>query len=127
MNKCDKGGLAIKRFDIEHIGLIVEKPLEMAKWYHDVMGFNIKFKAKDDEKSVAFVTDPVDRVMLELAQIPDVKALTTRTDHHLQLHIAAKSNDIDEDIEYLVDKGATLIEKCPLSRPGDYMVVLYDP
>nr|WP_280921236.1 VOC family protein [Methanolobus bombayensis] len=119
--------MAIKRFDIEHIGLIVEKPLEMAKWYHDVMGFNIKFKAKDDEKSVAFVTDPVDRVMLELAQIPDVKALTTRTDHHLQLHIAAKSNDIDEDIEYLVDKGATLIEKCPLSRPGDYMVVLYDP
>lgn len=34
----------MKRFDIEHIGISVEKPLEMAKWYHDVLGFNIKFK-----------------------------------------------------------------------------------
>ncbi|WP_321430792.1 VOC family protein [uncultured Methanolobus sp.] len=119
--------MTIKRFDIEHIGLIVENPLEMAKWYHDVLGFNIKFKAKDDEKSVAFVTDSSDKVMLELARVPNVKALTTRTDHHLQLHIAVKSDDMDQDIEYLVDNGAILIEKCPLSRPGDFLVVLYDP
>jgi len=40
-----------------------------------VLGFNIKFKGKDDKKSVAFVTDSGDRVMLELAQIPEVSAL----------------------------------------------------
>ena len=47
--------------------------------------------------------------------------------HHLQLHIALKSDDPDKDAEFLVSKGATFIEKCPIKMPGDNLVVLSDP
>jgi catechol-2,3-dioxygenase len=58
----------MKKFDIEHIGICVESPIEMANWYRDTLGFNIKFCAEDDEKGAAFFTDGSDRVMLELGK-----------------------------------------------------------
>lgn len=61
----------MKRFEIEHIGIAVEKPIEMAKWYQEVLGFNIKFSAEDEEKGVAFLTDGSDKVMLELGKVPN--------------------------------------------------------
>lgn len=117
----------MKRFEIEHIGIAVEKPIEMAKWYQEVLGFNIKFSAEDEEKGVAFLTDSSDKVMLELGKVPNVLPLTSRINHHLQLHIALKSVDPDREAEYLVSKGATFIEKCPIKRPGENLIVLSDP
>jgi catechol-2,3-dioxygenase len=117
----------MKKFEIEHIGISVEKPIEMAKWYQETLGFNIKFSAEDEEKGVAFLTDSSDKVMLELGKIPDVSPLVDRLNHHLQLHIALTSVDPDKDAEYLVSKGATFIEKCPIKRPGENLIVLSDP
>jgi predicted enzyme related to lactoylglutathione lyase len=117
----------MKKYEIEHIGICVEKPIEMAKWYHEVLGFNIQFSAEDEEKAVAFLTDGSDRVMLELGKVPNVLPLTKGMSHHLQLHIALKSDDPDKEAEILVSKGATFIEKCPIKRPGENLVVLSDP
>ena len=117
----------MKNYEIEHIGIAVEKPIEMANWYHDTLGFNIKFSAEDEEKGVAFLTDCTDKVMLELGKIPNVSPLANRLNHHLQLHIALTSVDPDKDAEYLVSKGATFIEKCPIRRPGENLMVLSDP
>lgn len=58
----------MRKFEIEHIGICVEKPIEMANWYHEMLGFNIKFSAQDEEKGVAFLTDSSDKVMLELGR-----------------------------------------------------------
>jgi uncharacterized glyoxalase superfamily protein PhnB len=99
----------------------------MAKWYQETLGFNIKFSAQDEEKGVAFLTDCTDKVMLELGKIPNVLPLADRINHHLQLHIALKSVDPDRDAEYLVSKGATFIEKCPIRRPGENLIALSDP
>ena len=44
----------MKKYEIEHIGICVEEPIEMAKWYQETLGFNIKFSAQDEEKGVAF-------------------------------------------------------------------------
>jgi hypothetical protein len=101
----------MKTFEIEHIGICVEKPSEMANRYLEVLGFNIKFSAQDDEKGVAFLTDGSDRVMLELGNVPNVLPLTKGICHHLQFHIALKSEDPDKEAEYLISKGATFIEK----------------
>jgi glyoxylase I family protein len=117
----------MKKYEIEHIGISVEKPIEMANWYHEVLGFNIQFSAEDEEKAVAFLTDGNDRVMLELGKVPDVSPLTKGMSHHLQLHIALKSDDPDKEAEFLVSKGATFIEKCPIKMPGENLVVLSDP
>jgi catechol-2,3-dioxygenase len=119
--------LAMKKFEIEHIGISVDKPIDMANWYQDTLGFNIKFSAEDEEKGVAFLTDCTDKVMLELGKIPNVSPLAGRMNHHLQLHIALTSADPDKDAEYLVSKGAKFIERCPIKRPGENLIVLRDP
>ena len=78
----------MKKYEIEHIGISVGQPIEMANWYQEALGFNLKFSAQDEEKAVAFLTDCSDKVMLELGKIPNVLPLTDRTNHHLQLQIA---------------------------------------
>ncbi len=117
----------MKNYEIEHIGITVGEPIEMAKWYREVLGFNITFSAQDEEKGVAFLTDCSSRVMLELGKLPNVSPLTDRINHHLQLHIALKSEDPDKEAKYLVSMGATFIEKCPITRPGENLIVLSDP
>lgn len=62
----------MKKYEIEHIGICVAEPIEMAKWYQETMGFNIKFSAQDEEKGVAFLTDGSDRIMLEFGKVPNV-------------------------------------------------------
>ncbi len=104
----------MKKFDIEHIGICVEKPIEMARWYHETLGFNIKFSAQDEEKGVAFISDGSDRVMLELGKLPNVLPLTEGISHHLQFHIALTCQDPDKEADYLVSLGARFIEKCPI-------------
>ena len=117
----------MKKYEIEHIGISVGQPIEMANWYQEALGFNLKFSAQDEEKAVAFLTDCSDKVMIELGKIPNVLPLTDRISHHLQLHIALKSEDPDREAEYLVSMGATFIEKCPIRRPGENLIVLSDP
>ena len=75
---------------------------------------------------MAFLTDGSDRVMLELGKVPDVLPLTKGMSHHLQLHIALKSDDPDKEAEFLVSKGAKFIEKCPIRMPGENLIVLSD-
>jgi catechol-2,3-dioxygenase len=119
----------MKKFNIEHIGLLVKEPVKMAEWYKNVLGFHIKLSSKTDEfeKSVAFITDKNNKVMLELGKLPDISPLCEQTSHHLQLHIAIESDNPDEDMKYLIEKGAKFIEKCPVTMPGDCLIVLNDP
>ena len=119
----------MKHFMIEHIGLIVQEPVAMAQWYKDVLGFHVKLSSPNDEaeKSVAFVTDRDEKVMLEFGKLPAIAPISGQLTHHLQLHIAVESDDPDEDSKYLVEHGATFLEKCPLTMPGDYLIVVKDP
>jgi catechol 2,3-dioxygenase-like lactoylglutathione lyase family enzyme len=118
----------MKKYEIEHIGICVEDPVAMANWYRDVLGFNIKLAGQDEEKAVAFITDANNKVMLEFGRVPNVGPLYKKMDHYLQLHIAVKSDDPDKEAEYLVSKGATFIEKYPITLPGaEKMIALRDP
>jgi hypothetical protein len=80
----------------------------MAHWYKEVLGFAIRLSGGDSEKAVAFITDADNKVMLELGKLPGVNPLKNDTTHHLQLHIALKSENPDEDAKSLVQKGAVL-------------------
>jgi len=116
----------MKKFCIEHIGIMVNHPVEMGAWYRDVLGFDIQFSADNGADGVAFVRDN-NKVMVEFGKVPNVEALKDRMNHHLQLHIALTSDDPDADADYLIEKGAKLIEKCAFTRPGDYLLALEDP
>ena len=119
----------MKRFEIEHIGVTVKEPVKMAQWYKNVMGFDIKVSTLNDDggNSVAFLSDGKDRVLLEFCKLPEAEMLSSRINHHLQFHVAVKSNDPDEDMKYLIDHGATFIETCPVTTPGNYLILLNDP
>jgi glyoxylase I family protein len=114
-------------YNIEHIGISVSQPIEMAAWYKQVLGFEIIFSGQDSEKAVAFVCDSNRKVVLEFGKIPNISPLRNCLEHHLQFHLALTSEDPDIDSDKLVQKGAKFIEKCPVTREGDYLIVLEDP
>jgi catechol 2,3-dioxygenase-like lactoylglutathione lyase family enzyme len=119
----------MSKFKIEHIGISVKEPVKMANWYKNVLGFKINLSANNDDgdKSVAFISENENNIMLELFKLPEIPALCDSINHHLQLHIAFKSEDPEKDMEYLINNGAKFIEKCPVTMPGDYLIVLHDP
>lgn len=117
----------MKKYSVEHIGISVEDPIAMANWYRDVLGFKIKVSGKDNEKAVAFIADNEEKVLIEIGKLPKIEPLSKKISHHLQFHIALKSDDPDVDKDILVKKGATFIEKSPITRPGDYLLTLKDP
>jgi len=99
----------------------------MARWYQDVLGFDIRSAAGDAEKAGAFLTDAAGAVTLEFGKLPNIAALSDRVDHHLQLHIGLRSDDPDAEAANLIAHGATFLEKCPVTHPDDNLIVLRDP
>jgi catechol 2,3-dioxygenase-like lactoylglutathione lyase family enzyme len=117
----------MKEFDIEHIGVCVSDPLAMAAWYRDVLGFKIKISGGDAEKAVAFMTDSSGKVMMEFGKIPGVGPLFEKLDHHLQFHLALKSDDPEADGKMILEKGGVFIEKSTVTMPGDLILNYRDP
>jgi catechol 2,3-dioxygenase-like lactoylglutathione lyase family enzyme len=119
----------MKKFNIEHIGLIVTEPVKMADWYKNVLGFNIKLCSQSDDADscVAFITDNDNNTMLELGKLPEITPLCDSQTHHLQLHIALESDDPEKDSAYLIENGAKFIERCSKKMPGDKLIVFHDP
>jgi len=114
-------------FSVEHVGILVPEPLATAAWYQRVLGFEVLCSAEDAKNAVAFVCDAGHRVVLELGRVGDIEPLAARTSHHLQLHVALASDDPERDAAYLVEHGARFIERCPVTRTGDLLVVVEDP
>jgi glyoxylase I family protein len=115
------------KYRVEHIGFSVEAPVEMAKWYQETLGFNIKLSRGNEQQGVAFIEDESGKTTLEIFSIPEAPPLRTRLKHHLQFHIAFECDDPDLAASELIEKGASFIEKCPRKMEGDYLVVLNDP
>ena len=120
-------GEASNGYVLEHIGILVEDPIAMAEWYERVLGFAVRFSAKDAEKSVAFLSDRTGGVMLELGQLPGLTPIADILSHPLQFHIALPSTDPDEDGRHLVANGARFVEECPVKRPGERLLLFLDP
>ena len=117
----------MRNYSIEHIGISVEDPIAIGEWYRDVLGFRIKYSGKDDDKAVSFITDNNENIIIELGRLPQIDSLSKRINHHLQFHIALKSDDPDLDKDFLIENGATFIEKSPVTREDDYLLTFNDP
>jgi len=101
----------MRNYSIEHIGITVEDTIAMGEWYRDdVLGFRIKFSGKDDEKAVSFIADQNENMIIELGKLPQLDSLSKRINHHLQFHIALKSDDPDLDKDFLIENGANLLK-----------------
>jgi catechol 2,3-dioxygenase-like lactoylglutathione lyase family enzyme len=116
-----------RKYAVEHIGISVEDPLAMAQWYRDALGFKIGFSSRDADKAVAFITDSEGKITIEIGKLPGIEPLAGKLGHHLQFHIALRSEDPESDMAFLVGKGAAFIERSPITRPGDLLLTLRDP
>jgi len=76
--------------------------------------------------SNAFLRDDAGTVV-EFWQIRGVRSIADDLTHHLQLHLALRSESPLEDARYLMDQGATLVEIAPVAQNGDQTVALRDP
>ena len=55
---------------IEHIGLCVENPYDMADWYVKNLGFHILKKGGNNDDGVVFIEDSKNNTVLELYNLP---------------------------------------------------------
>lgn len=112
---------------IEHIGLVVKDSRKMAKWYHLALEFIILKSVDTDNGHVAFIKCSKTGLIFEL--ITD-KALTPVEDaltHPLQVHIAFKSKDIENDKNRLLEMGAEFVTDCKTDDPDAKVLIVKDP
>ncbi len=116
----------MRKFQLEHIGVAVSDPKAAAQWYQRVLGFEILHLVVESESSNAFLRDDAGTV-IEFWKLRGLRSIADDLTHHLQLHIAFRSDALLEDAKYLMDQGATLIEIAPVTQNGDETVALRDP
>lgn len=116
----------MRKFQLEHIGVAVSDPKAAAQWYQRVLGFEILHLVVENDSSNAFLRDDAGTV-IEFWKLRGLRSIADDLTHHLQLHIAFRSDALLEDAKYLMDQGATLIEIAPVTQNGDETVALRDP
>lgn len=116
----------MRRFQIEHVGLAVADPKAAAEWYHRVLGFEILHLVDGREGANAFLRDGSGTV-IELWRNPDTRAVAADLTHHLQVHVALRSESPLEDARSLVEQGAELVEIAAVAPNGDQTISVRDP
>ena len=112
---------------VEHIALNVADPNAIARWYVEHLGFTIKRRVMEPPWA-HFIVDEHGTFMIEIYgnknfPIPDYAATPPAT-----LHLAFSADDIEEEVQRLLQAGATLIGNGIEQLPGgDSMAFLRDP
>ena len=116
----------MRRFQLEHLGIAVSDPKAAADWYRRVLGFEILHQSEENGSANAFLRDQRGCIV-EFWKVSGTRSAAQDLTHHLQLHLALRSETPLEDARYLVDQGATLIEIAAVAANGDQTVSVRDP
>ena len=111
---------------IEHLGLNVKNPAEMADWYVAHLGMRI-VRGCDEPAVCRFVADSADHVMLEIYYNPDADTPDYSTLDPLVAHLAFASDDVEADHARLLAAGATTATAPTPLDNGDTIAILRDP
>ena len=112
---------------IEHIGISVVNPLEMADWYVKNLGFTILRKIhKGDKADAVFIADSLSNSVIELLCEPGLEQVGNLISNPSQLHFAFFCDDPKSDCDRLVGVGARFDSETK-SAPGDILLMLRDP
>ncbi len=111
---------------IEHIAFVVDDPDVVAKWYCDNLGMRIVRQGPPPIK-MTFVADSEGETMYELYHQPEVETPDYASMHHLALHFAYSTEDIDADFARLKAAGATVVQEPTPTDAGDTLAMLRDP
>ena len=110
--------------NIEHIGLNVEDPAAMARWYCEHLGMKVIRQLHAEN---FFIADDSGNGVIEIyrnttADIPDYRKVEP-----LVLHIAFISKDVHADAARLTAAGAEMAGEVKTTPDGDVMGFVKDP
>ncbi len=112
---------------VEHTGLNVPAPAEMAKWYVANLGMSI-VRSSDKSTQTHFLADSAGGTMLEVycnrsAPVPDYSSMDP-----LVLHICfTPEDDIATVRDRLLAAGASAVGDLTTTSSGDRLAMLRDP
>ena len=113
---------------IEHVGYMVQNPLQVAAWYCQNLGFKVA-RGMQATPFTHFLLDSSGSSMLEIynnpaAQVPDYASMDP-----LVLHVAMDVGveSIEGARDRLLAAGATLYSDLGVTPAGDQLVMLRDP
>jgi len=110
---------------VEHIGFVVKDAHKAAQWYNLHLGFTV-LKTEPDN-SAAFIQSRDNHLIIELITEGSVKAAVEDLTHPLQVHIAFRTDNFDDDKEALIKAGAKHAMDCETSDPEAKVCILLDP
>lgn len=111
---------------IEHIAFVVEDPDAVAKWYCENMGMRLVRQGPPPVK-MTFLADSEDHTMFEVYAQPSIETTDYHAMHHLALHFAFYTDEIEADFERLKAAGATVVQEPSPTDAGDTLAMLRDP
>ncbi len=111
---------------IEHIAFVVEDPDVVAKWYCDHMGMRLVRQGPPPVK-MTFLADSSGQTMFEVYKQPSITTTDYFSVHHLALHFAFYTDEIDTDFQKLISAGASVIQDPYQTDAGDTLAMLRDP
>lgn len=112
---------------IEHIGLVVKDSKDMAAWYKSALGFIILKSVDTDNGHVAFIKCSKTGLIFELITDNTLAPVEDALTHPLQVHIAFKSKDIENDKNRLLEMGAEFVTDCKTDDPDAKVLIVKDP
>jgi glyoxylase I family protein len=113
--------------NVEHTGLNVPAPAEMARWYVANLGMKV-VRSSDKSTQTHFLSDSAGRTMVEVycnrsAPVPDYSAIDP-----LVLHLCfTPEGDIGVARDRLLAAGAAAVGDIAVTSSGDQLAMLRDP
>ncbi len=113
---------------MEHIGIQVRAPIQMAEWYCRHLGFRL-MRQQQASPFTAFLADSSGAMMIEIHHHPEVAMPEYRQMDPLMLHLAYDVGDepVEAVARRLQDAGATLSKPLVVTAAGDQLMMLRDP
>ena len=111
---------------IEHIGLGVNNPIAMGKWYEKNLGFHILRELGSNTEGVIFMEDDKENV-IEIAHIKGMPSLDFKSMNPLLIHLAIECSNPVEEANRLVAEGAEMIGEAIRNDYKGEKILVRDP
>jgi catechol-2,3-dioxygenase len=110
---------------LEHFAINVEKPVEMAQWYVENLGFKI-VRQQNAAPFTHFLADDSGRIMIEIYNNPSDQVPAYSKMDPLILHLAFVSLNPEQDKEKFLKAGASYDSEVRMAD-GSILIMMRDP
>lgn len=110
----------------EHLAFNVSDPQAIVRWYTKYLGMKV-VRADGPPAYLSFIADSGMNVMLEFQHQQKNPVFEPSSIHHMAMHLAFVTPNINQSQQALLRGGATIAESLKVLASGDRVVTLRDP